>query len=249
MLVVLLSLLTLSVFSTINVNVFVQATGEQPFDKEPALSGSGQIATAHWDGRSIQTIDVFFAEQLTIDGKVVLNGLYIGVLHAADGGFYSGNYVCVNNLDIERAASGKILKINVVADMLFSNNPDAIPVPHRITVNWDFVAETAYIIVTNHRNGQDYRGPAVDVMVDGAENPYVAASVNKIPGNKNELTITVTAASYFDFVAKKMMTIPTFTETFLINNNAADTYGVGVYKVYVDTKGNDQIRACYIIAK
>ena len=33
----------------------------------------------------------------------------------------------------------------------------------------------------------------------------------------------------------------------LISNNAAGTYAVGKYKVYVDTKGNDQIRECYIV--
>ena len=37
------------------------------------------------------------------------------------------------------------------------------------------------------------------------------------------------------------------TKTLKINNNAAGAYEVGGYKVYVDTKGNDQIRACYIV--
>ena len=65
------------------------------------------------------------------------------------------------------------------------------------------------------------------------------AFVTKLAGNKNSLTITVTE-TYFDGVKK------TITETFMINNNAADTYDVGPYKVYVDTKGNTQIRACFI---
>jgi len=34
---------------------------------------------------------------------------------------------------------------------------------------------------------------------------------------------------------------------FTIANNSAGTYGVGGYKVYVDTKGNTQIRECYIV--
>jgi len=37
------------------------------------------------------------------------------------------------------------------------------------------------------------------------------------------------------------------TATIKISNNAAGTYDVGGYKVYVDTKGNDQIRACYLV--
>ena len=66
------------------------------------------------------------------------------------------------------------------------------------------------------------------------------ASVKKLNGNKNDLTITVTE-TYEDGTKE------VFTKTFSINNNAADTYVVGPYKVYVDTKGNDQIRACNIV--
>jgi hypothetical protein len=66
------------------------------------------------------------------------------------------------------------------------------------------------------------------------------ASVKKLNGNKNELTITVT--EYYEDGTKEV-----FTTTFAIDNNAAANYTVGPYKVYVDTKGNDQIRACYII--
>ncbi|MDR1992706.1 MAG: InlB B-repeat-containing protein, partial [Nitrososphaerota archaeon] len=66
------------------------------------------------------------------------------------------------------------------------------------------------------------------------------ASVEKLNGNKNNLTITIT---------EKLSdgTTNTITKTFSINNNAADTYTVSNYRVYVDTKGNTQIRACYII--
>ncbi len=34
----------------------------------------------------------------------------------------------------------------------------------------------------------------------------------------------------------------TVTKTFTIKNNAAGTYKVGEHKVYVDTKGNTQVR-------
>jgi hypothetical protein len=66
------------------------------------------------------------------------------------------------------------------------------------------------------------------------------AVVNKLNGNKNSLTVTV-IEEYDDGE------IIVYEETFSINNNAADTYQVGSYKVYVDTKGNNQIRACYIV--
>ena len=67
-----------------------------------------------------------------------------------------------------------------------------------------------------------------------------SAWVKKLNGNKNELTIAVTE-TYSDGSAE------TITETFSINNNAAGSYRVGSYVVYVDTKGNDQIRQCYIV--
>ena len=67
-----------------------------------------------------------------------------------------------------------------------------------------------------------------------------SAFVTKLNGNKNDLTITVTEL----FSNKSTNAI---TKTFSINNNAAGTYQVGNYKIYVDTKGNTQIRECYII--
>ncbi len=68
--------------------------------------------------------------------------------------------------------------------------------------------------------------------------------VDKLPGDKNNLTISV-AEEYpgQDGIGYEVV----FTETFSIDNNAAGTYDVGPYKVYVDTKGNTQIRACYIV--
>jgi len=67
------------------------------------------------------------------------------------------------------------------------------------------------------------------------------ASVKKVSGNQNELTITITEIYEHDKTN-------VLTATFMINNNAAGSYQVGDYVVYVDTKGNDQIRACYIVA-
>ena len=66
------------------------------------------------------------------------------------------------------------------------------------------------------------------------------AKVTKLAGSQNELTITVTEI-YSDG------TEIVITKTLKIDNNAAGIYDVGEYKVYVDTKGNTQIRACYIV--
>jgi len=66
------------------------------------------------------------------------------------------------------------------------------------------------------------------------------AYVTNLNGNKNDLTVTITE-TYSDG-SKEV-----FTKTFSINNNAAGSYDVGGYMVYVDTKGNTQIRECYIV--
>jgi M6 family metalloprotease-like protein len=66
------------------------------------------------------------------------------------------------------------------------------------------------------------------------------AFVKQFNGNKNDLTVNVTEI-YEDG------TTEFFSATISIDNNAAATYTVGPYKVYVDTKGNTQIRACYVV--
>ena len=66
------------------------------------------------------------------------------------------------------------------------------------------------------------------------------ASVKKLNSNQNDLTITVTE-SFADG------SVSVISVTIRISNNAAGTYEVGNYKVYVNTKGNDQIRDCYIV--
>ncbi|MCL1809037.1 MAG: hypothetical protein FWG42_04605 [Clostridiales bacterium] len=80
--------------------------------------------------------------------------------------------------------------------------------------------------------------PATSAVVVVSASP--AASVEKLSGNQNRLTVTVT---------EKLSDGKTnlITATIMINNNAAGTYNVGTYKVYVDTKGNTQIRECRIV--
>ena len=67
-----------------------------------------------------------------------------------------------------------------------------------------------------------------------------AAFVEKLSGNQNRLVVTVT--EYL-----KDGTSVNYSMSFMISNNAAGAYEVGGYSVYVDTKGNDQIRSCYIV--
>ena len=67
-----------------------------------------------------------------------------------------------------------------------------------------------------------------------------SAVVNKLNGNKNELTVTVTE-TYQNGKTHEI------SDTFTIKNNAEGTYTVGDYKVFVNTKGNTQIREIPII--
>ena len=66
-----------------------------------------------------------------------------------------------------------------------------------------------------------------------------SAFVEQLKGNQNALTITVTER-FSDGSTNVII------ETFMINNNAAGTYTVGNYRVFVETKGNTQIRSIYI---
>ena len=68
----------------------------------------------------------------------------------------------------------------------------------------------------------------------------VTAFVTRLNGNQNDLTITITEM-YFDGTTIEI------TQTFRIANNSANTYRIGEYSVYVDTKGNIQIREIYIV--
>ncbi|WP_042463936.1 InlB B-repeat-containing protein [Neobacillus dielmonensis] len=67
-----------------------------------------------------------------------------------------------------------------------------------------------------------------------------SASVEQLGDNKNKLTIKISEA-----LSDGSTNV--ISETFSIRNNAADTYKVDKYKVYVNTKGNTQIRECYFV--
>ena len=69
---------------------------------------------------------------------------------------------------------------------------------------------------------------------------FVEASVEKLNGNQNRLTITIT--EFYPGGTENVI-----TQSSMIKNNAADTYIVGGYSIYVDTKGNIQIRQCEVV--
>jgi uncharacterized repeat protein (TIGR02543 family) len=69
---------------------------------------------------------------------------------------------------------------------------------------------------------------------------FPSAAVEKLSGSTNNLKITIIGV-YSDGSTKVIA-----EKTFSIDNNSAGSYEVGAYKVYVDTKGNNQIRECYL---
>ena len=69
-----------------------------------------------------------------------------------------------------------------------------------------------------------------------------SAFVTKLNGNQNMLTISVIET----YECNRTVTV---TEIFMIRNNAEGTYQVGDYIIFVNTKGNDQIRAIYIVKR
>jgi len=108
----------------------------------------------------------------------------------------------------------------------------------------DYIASSAtgYVNGTsNYLTGatQTFTGRLLPTVVtlDGV---VPSAVVEKLSGNTNNLTVTVT--EIYSDGSKRFV-----SDTFSIRNNAAGNYEVGKYKVYVDTKGNDQIRDCRIL--
>lgn len=86
--------------------------------------------------------------------------------------------------------------------------------------------------------------PWLVVTVEAPEPTVVSvsadASVTWVNGPQNMLSITVTETLSDG-------TTRTIEWSGLIANNAAGTYNVGNYQVFVNTKGNTQIRECYVV--
>jgi len=67
------------------------------------------------------------------------------------------------------------------------------------------------------------------------------AFVTRFNGNMNGLAISVVETYEYGEVI-------VITADFMIRNNAEGIYQVGDYRIFVDTKGNDQIRSIYIVS-
>lgn len=99
---------------------------------------------------------------------------------------------------------------------------------HTYNANWNASEAASYYVYT-------------------ARYASVSAYVTKLNGNKNDLTITV-IETYFNGTSFTHQTSAIPSKTVAINNNAEGTYEVGGYNAFVNTKGNTQIRDCYLVA-
>jgi hypothetical protein len=207
-----------------------------------------------------------------IDGEAQMFLSYtIGVLHGA-GVAVNGNFKVVPKVaeaeswnrvgvvefditnvggdatDIIRVGAFGDLDVSILNDLYAIAPGETVTVPVYVSFGKDFtsanlVGKSIGLKVSSESNKENkaeatiaaqavYQRLLIDVVP--------VASVEKLNGNKNNLTINVT--EIYEDGTKEF-----FTKTFSIDNNAAATYVVGPHKIYVDTKGNIQIRACYVV--
>ncbi|MBR0599824.1 hypothetical protein [Sinanaerobacter chloroacetimidivorans] len=107
--------------------------------------------------------------------------------------------------------------------------------------------ESRYMIVATDYAGNEAVGKFAFIngtfFVYGTETAAPSAVIEKLSNNKNSLTVTVTETFFKEGNAVFNRGL---AKKFSIDNNAAGTYDVEGYKVYVDTKGNTQVRECKI---
>jgi len=238
------STLAILIMVTFVVSMFAlpNTINAQENNASPAYRGTGQIISAHWEKEfsNGDAIDVFFADQLITPLGEDKNGLYINVRHRNE--FEYPSQISVSDSNIVK--NGREIRIEV--EMLFANRENAAPTSHAVTIIYDLIQNSVHLRLDNHR-GSLANWKADSFIVRNIASPYASATVTKDKGNTNTLKIDITEP-YFDFLTNAIKT-SSFSKVFTINNNAAGTYKVDDYDVYVDTKGNDQIRACYIVTK
>jgi len=121
------------------------------------------------------------------------------------------------------------------------------PIPEECRYGWEFLSRFRIDPLTGNRffSPSAFKTAGDEIIIIKEEQEIQSVEVkdvfiDKLPGNMNNLTISVAEKYPFGYEV-------VFTETFSIHNNASGTYDVGPYKVYVETKGNTQIREYYIV--
>ena len=147
---------------------------------------------------------------------------------------------------------GQALDINEFGESILTVNYEDIFVvgSRRFLVNVEALELVIYTLSTDHIiewwvvQFASMAESSIVIEIEGLEvyltGVEAAAFVVKLNGKQNDLYITVA-----EFYSDGSMIV--FEEAYKIENNEAGTYYVDKYEVYIDTKGNDQIRACYIV--
>jgi len=185
------------------------------------------------------------------DGELILTEA-APIIPAVVGNFAKQTYTLTNTgteTDIVRITLGGALAENAglaVAtkdqEAVILNNLFAVGAGE--TIEFDVFVKTVdgfansfdlTVTATSETNPEKADDAGVTVVIGATPTAYVVRN----NGNTNNLFVTVVEnyANGGSFV---------FEKAFVISNNAEGIYEVGAYKVFVDTKGNTQIRNIYI---
>ncbi|MFF4879689.1 M20/M25/M40 family metallo-hydrolase [Micromonospora sp. NPDC000668] len=170
-----------------------------------------------------QSADRYFSSRISANNP---DAIYLSVNLAITDAPYTG---------VQGILADSKTDLYTVNPTYLASNPD--PFPGRGAIE-----QRGFFTFGDGQKNAEFSSPdAVYVTVANAvTDAKPSAVVKKLKGNKNELTITVNQ-THIDGSESPV------TTTFTIDNNAAGTYTVGDYKVYVETKGNTQVRSISIV--
>ncbi|MFF4812892.1 M20/M25/M40 family metallo-hydrolase [Micromonospora chersina] len=170
-----------------------------------------------------QSTDKYFSSRISANNP---DAIYLSVNLAISDAPYTG---------VKALLADSKTDLYTVNPAYLASNPD--PFPGRGAVE-----QRGFFVFGDGQKNAEFSSPdAVYVTVANAVvDAKPLAVVKKLNGDTNELTITVKQTRVDGSESP-------VTATFTIDNNAAGTYAVGDYKVYVDTKGNTQVRSISIL--
>lgn len=170
-----------------------------------------------------QSADKYFSSRISANNP---DAIYLSVNLAITDAPYTG---------VQGILADSKTDLYTVNPTYLASNPD--PFPGRGAIE-----QRGFFTFGDGQKNAEFSSPdAVYVTVANAViDAKPSAVVKKLKGNKNELTVTV-KQTHIDGSESPV------TATFTIDNNAAGTYTVGDYKVYVETKGNTQVRSISLV--
>ena len=218
-----------------NANSIIAAAGDRP--ATIAVTGEALLRATYADS---SLIIANMEKQPSV--YIMNNGRYISylpdfmkplaVVGTGDDFFISGKVYPRVNADAFR---GKPM----IAAGMYDNNGTGVPITLITNNVFSKAGSQLYYRITSNAMFAYASGITDDYNLK-LVSAVPSASVTKLTGNQNDLTIKITEK----FSDGSTIVL---SRTLKINNNAEGTYQVGGYEVYVDTKGNTQIRDCRIV--